>query len=353
MITNIRLQNFRSYKDASFEFEEGVNVIVGPNASGKTNVLEAILVAAQGKSYRAKDIEMVMYKKPWGRIDADFGAKHRVVKIQQENDTTKKTFDLDGRVTSRLSSANKVPVVLFEPNHLQMISGSPELRRTFIDTLTEQTNNTYGSILNKYKRTLLQRNNLLKQGSRAAFNQLFAWDIRLSELAQQIVAERAKTIGEINKHIATTYNQLAQQTNKIKASYSNPTEPSNYGSYLLKKLEQDRPLDLLRGFTGAGPHREDLSFEFNRRPLVLTASRGETRTFLLALKVIELKIVESYRDQKPLLLLDDVFSELDGTRRKALTEFMKDYQTFITTTDADVVTHDFIQQYRVIALAKD
>ncbi len=288
MITNIRLQNFRSYQDSSYEFEEGVNVIVGPNASGKTNIIEAILVASRGKSYRAKDLEVIKHGQPWARIDADLGSKHRVVKIEKQQDSVKKSFELDDKKLLRLLGSNRIPVVLFEPNHLLMLGGSPELRRAFLDLLIEQTDHEYGPTINKYKRALLQRNRLLKNNMPG---QLFAWDIRLSELGAQIVAARHLMIKRINEQLTPTYTQLAKHKSQLTLTYSNPVSAETYGSYLLKKLQKDQPLDLLRGFTAAGPHREDMVFDLNGQPLANTASRGETRTTLLALKIIELQIL--------------------------------------------------------------
>lgn len=351
MITNIRLQRFRSYQDASFEFDPGVNVIVGPNASGKTNLLEAVLLVARGKSYRAKDNELVLYDKPWARIDADIINDHRVVKLELQQERVQKTFTIDEKSISRLSLARQIPTVLFEPNDLLMLSSSPELRRGFLDNLIEQTDIQYGKVMAQYKRTLLQRNRLLKTGTPASLRQLFVWDIRLSELAARIVTARLQMIERINQDLSGIYSGLANHKSELKAAYVTKLSTGNYATSLLKKLEKDQQLDVARGFTGAGPHREDVAFFLNQQPLAATASRGEVRTTLLSLKIIELKIIEALREQKPLLLLDDVFSELDGSRRKALTEFMHDYQTFITTTDADVVAHDFAQHVRVIALS--
>lgn len=350
MITNIRLQHFRSYGDASFEFEDGVNVIVGPNASGKTNLLEAVLVVARGKSYRGHDDELVTYDQPWARIDADLASDHRVVKLERTGERVQKSFEIDDRVLSRLTTNKQLPVVLFEPNDLLMLNRSPELRRAFLDDLIEQTESQYGTLLRAYKRTLLQRNRLLKTGNPLA-DQMFVWNVRLSEQAAQIVAARLHMIERINQQLSEVYSELAQQPSQLTLAYSSKVSADNYASALLKKLEHDQALDLVRGFTGAGPHREDIVFTLNNQPLSSTASRGEVRTTLLSLKIIELKIIEAVRDQKPILLLDDVFSELDGARRKALTEFMRTYQTFITTTDADVVVKNFTKTTTIIALA--
>lgn len=350
MISNIRLQNYRSYKDASFEFEPGVNVIVGPNASGKTNLLEAILVVAQGKSYRAKDAELIRHKQPWARLDTDIESSHRVVKIEHAEPAAKKSFEIDGKSYSRLSAQKALPAVLFEPNHLLMLGGSPELRRNFIDALIAQAVLGYDSVLRNYRRVLSQRNRLLKHGPATADSQLFAWDIRLSELGSQIAAARQDMIKRVNKTAHQTYSELAKTPSKLALEYSNTAAREQYASQLLKRLAKDRDLDMLRGFTGAGPHREDIHIYLNKQPLSSTASRGETRTTLLTLKIIEVRLVEAARQQKPILLLDDVFSELDGGRRKALTEFMRDYQTFITTTDADIIQHEFAQKAKVITL---
>lgn len=350
MITNIRLQKFRSYQDASFEFDPGVNVIVGPNASGKTNLLESILLVSRGKSYRVKDNELIAYEQPWARIDADIVSEHRVVKLEVQPDKLQKTFLIEDKPYSRLTASKQIPTVLFEPNDLLMLTSSPELRRVFLDELIEQTEPEYGKVLSQYKRTLLQRNRLLKDGGTSQIRQLFVWDIRLSELAARIVLARVAMIEKINQQLSDIYSSLAKHPSELLLSYVTKLPIDNYATMFLKKLEKDQPLDVIRGFTAAGPHREDIALSLNGQPLSTTASRGESRTTLLSLKIIELKIIEDKRGQKPILLLDDVFSELDGARRKALTEFMKSYQTFITTTDADVITKQFAKNCTLIAL---
>jgi len=338
MITTLRLQQFRSYQDNTFEFTAGVNIIAGPNASGKTNILEALLVNAVGKSYRAKDQELIKDGKDWARVDTQGSDGHtRTVKVQNNNGLTRKSFVVEGKAFKRFNSKHHQAAVLFEPNHLLMLSGPPDLRRAFLDGLIEQTDPDYTNTLSAYKRTLLQRNKLLKSKQLGVVQQLFVWDIRLSELGAKIVSARHQTIHAINQSVSDTYNQFTSRPKNIKASYSNDVEAAIYASYLLKKLEKDQALDLLRGYTGAGPHREDILFTINEAPLAAVASRGEARTLLLALKTIELRVAESARGQKPLLLLDDVFSELDKERRQILTTLIKPYQSFVTTTDAELV----------------
>ena len=351
MITDLRLQNFRSYKDASFELNQGVNIIVGPNASGKTNLLEAILVLAKGNSYRARDQELIKFKKPWARLDShNENSEQRTVKIVT-NPQPAKTYELDGKIYKRLHINHTLPVVLFEPNHLQLLSGSPERRRDYLDDLLEQIIPGFTTTRRHYKRTLAQRNRLLKQGPKASRSQLFPWDLRLSQLAGQIVRARQELVERLNKDITLLYKEISKTNTKVITKYDQRWATNNYESQFLKKLEADHSQDQDRGFTGSGPHREDLLVLFNERAAQETASRGEIRTTILALKIIELQIIAATRGQTPILLLDDVFSELDGRRRHALTDYLSTYQTFITTTDADIVTKHFTDNSNIIALS--
>lgn len=354
MITDIRLQNFRSYKDESFDLDPGVNIIVGANASGKTSLLEAILVACRGSSYRVNDTELIQFEAPWLRLDVHTQTGGRTVKIEQQQDTGKanKLFDVDGKPYKRLPLTQTIPVVLFEPNHLLLLSGSPELRREYMDSLLEQFIVGYGSLRRQYKRTLAQRNTLLKQGVTAK-SQLFAWNIRLSDLGAQLAERRLDLVARFDQSIARLYADLgASTTAKASIEYESRCAVDQYGSDMLHKLEQAIDTDLERGFTSYGPHRDDLVLKLNDLPLQVAASRGETRTLLLVLKIMEMSLLEEVRGSQPLLLLDDVFGELDGSRRRALTEALKNHQAFITTTDADVVLKHFTQESRVIPVSR-
>lgn len=350
MIQSIRLQQFRSYNDDSFEFTNGVNIIVGPNASGKTNLLEALLVAAQGNSYRAHDHELIMHGKPWARVDAQADSVERIVKLVAAS-VPGKTYDIGGRVLRKLSLDRTIPVVLFEPNHLLLLNGSPEKRREYLDELLSKTTVGYAATVRAYRRTLAQRNKLLKSGH-ATSEQLFPWDIRLSELAGRIVRARSRLVRVLDAEIGALYHDLASSGVNVAATYEMAAEPDQYESYMVRQLEARHSTDSMRGFTSFGPHREDVLVSFDGRPAEDVASRGETRTFVLGLKILELRILEAQRGMTPLLLLDDVFSELDGARRTALTAHLQRYQTFITTTDADVVAHHFADKSNIVLIAK-
>lgn len=351
MLTDIRLQNFRSYSDASFELSDGVNIIVGPNASGKTNLLEAVQIAALGYSYRAKDVDLLLFDAPWARVDADTPTGKRSVKISAQGATTKKVFEIEGQPYHRLSVQKTIPTVLFEPNHLLLLSGTPDLRRTFLDDLIEQISPGYAATRRHYKRALSQRNTLLKKGLQYAKSQVFIWNLRLSELGGKIASERLALLEQINKVSTDIYQSLSNTQSVVNVGYKTSCDAGQYESSLLKRLESELERDCLIGFTTVGPHRDDMTIELNSKPAEDTASRGETRTIVLMLKLVELQVLERVRSVTPLLLLDDVFSELDGARRHALTSHMQAYQTFITTTDADVVVKHFVQSCNIIPLS--
>ncbi len=350
MIQSIRLQHFRSYTDDSFEFDASVNIIVGANASGKTNLLEALLVVARGNSYRVHDMDLVEHDQPWARLDALVDNVDRTVKIVRDP-LPSKTYEIAGRSFSRLSLERTLPVVLFEPNHLNLLIGAPERRRDYLDELLSQSTVGYTALIRSYRRALAQRNHLLKSGH-ANPQELFPWDVRLSELGARIIRCRETLVQYLNTKIAGLYQDLSKSETTVALAYQSGAGSEQYESTMLRQLEERRRDDVVRGHTSFGPHRDDLVVYFNGVLAQEVASRGETRTLILCLKILELQLLEEKRDQTPLLLLDDVFSELDGVRRQALTQHLQPYQTCITTTDADVVVHSFAEASNIILIAK-
>lgn len=350
-LTALRLRQFRSYNEYAIELSPGVNIVVGPNASGKTNLLESILLITGSPSFRAQFVHVIEQGNEWARIDGESGSIKRTLKIEQNLHLTKRTYELDGLTKHRLSYADTVPVVVFEPEHMRLLTGSPELRRSFFDTTLAELYPAYQKDLTAYKRTLAQRNRLLKTKPASLEQQLFAWNVRLAQLAGLLVVRRLELVDSINEQLSGIYSEIAQKQTGCMLTYQTQLNTDNYETSMLRKLEADIEKDILRGFTGAGPHREDFAVHIRGQQADITASRGETRTLLLALKLLELQFLEKARGSKPILLLDDVFSELDGSRRKALTHYLQNYQTIITTTDADVVLKEFAQASNLISLS--
>ena len=352
-ITSLRLRQFRSYEDFSIELTPGVNIIVGPNASGKTNLLEAFQVGSVGSSFRAKDMDLVRFNQSGAKIEMIGEDTVRTVKIKKDDLKTVKQINIDNVEIKRLTLSKIIPIVIFEPEHMRMINGSPDRRRDYLDNILEITNPSYKNIRRQYKRALSQRNRLLKQDSRIIKDQLFVWDVKLSEYGALIMESRIKLIDRINQEANEVYAGLSGSEGSVELRYESKVKSSDVRSGILKGLSDRFRDDTIRGFTSIGPHRDDVEFILNGHNAQTSASRGETRSLVLMCKIIELKIVEEFFGAKPVLLLDDVFSELDSKRRRSLTQYLKDYQVIITTTDADSVLEHFLKDTNVIALTKD
>ncbi len=347
-IQSITLQNYRSYESASFEFGSGVTIIVGPNASGKTNLLEAVRMSTQGTSFRVSDKDLIAHGADWSRIQAVYESGERTVKLENGGPKIKKSFDIDGTKRGRLGFEYTVPTVLFEPDDMRIVYGSPERRRRFLDELLSQLYPTYRPTLLRYQKLLKHRNTLLKSGR--SLEQLFAWNISLARAAEELVTRRAELTTQLDQLMAGTYNTIADRSDHVAIEYETDTDIHGYATKLIHKLEHSIDRDLARGFTSYGPHKDELKISIKDRPALSNASRGEARTIMLALKILETNLLEQVRGQTPLLLLDDVFSELDGTRRRLLTTFLSDKQSIITTTDADIVGKSFTKLATIISL---
>lgn len=332
MFEFLELRNFRSHHDKFVKFSPGVNIITGQNGSGKTNLIEALYVLSRGKSFRVKDKYLIEDGQSWIKINTKYNHIERKLKLIQEDDNRiNKLFQIDSQEYKRLIDKQKIPVSLFEPGHLQILYGGPESRRILIDSLLEQLDTTYKTTLNGYKRSLLQRNNLLRKKQNIKKDEIFIWDVRLSEFGDKINKKRHDLIKIINSQICVSYQSIASSKDNIELKYITGSN-IDYGSWLMRQLESNLHIDKISGFTSVGPHRDDVKFYINNEEVSVTASRGEIRSILLAFKFIEIKLLEQELGVQPIIILDDVFSELDNTRQQHLTEFFTDNQVFITTT---------------------
>lgn len=347
MITGIRLQNFRSYRDQAFELEPGVNIVVGPNASGKTNLLEALYVGSRGRSFRVRDHDLIRYGARWARVDTSHASQNRSVKLRR-HDLPHKEFVVGANTRRRLAATDVLPVVLFAPDDLRLLNGSPARRRDYLDQLVAQLVPGSNVVINRYQRALLQRNTLLKEPNPDS-DELFVWSIKLGELGSQIVNWRRELIRKLNRQASQIYSALAGGNHRVRFVYQSNLPLKSYASSLNSALQSSNDRKL--GHTSAGPHRDDLAVSLDGHDSAASASRGEIRTLVLVAKLVEANLVEQQYGQKPLLLLDDVFSELDGKRRQQLARAVKSYQTLITTTDADAVLEHFTKKsINIIAL---
>lgn len=325
-VSSLELKQFRSYSDARFEFSPNINVILGPNGSGKTTLLEAIYVIGQGKSFRDKDEQLAMHNKDWWVARAMVGEDVREIRYSEGQ---KKIIN-QSSLPKRFMRTDSLPMVLFEPNDLQLVSGSPRARRDYVDFVVAIDNPQHVTNLKKYERILIQRNRLLKLRN---FNkdEMFVWDIVLSEMAEKVITARLLTISKWDKVLGNLYNRVAKKTDKINVSYESKTHSDNYKNRILLQLKKTLDHDILTGNTSHGPHRDDIQFLINDHSLSSTGSRGETRNIIIALKVYETQVLRDVYDTEPILLLDDVLSELDEDRQNNLL-LNQTSQTIITAT---------------------
>lgn len=349
MYKKVRLTNFRSYDDYTVELNSHINIVVGENATGKTNLLEAVYFLNKSNSFRSSDEALIMAQKTWATVEAeDQEDETRKVYIKQEQEKLNKYISQSGAQKKRFSGIQSAPTVLFQPDHLRLLTGSPETRRGFLDGASSQTNKLHKKNLSQYKRALLQRNQLLKNQPPGWKDQIFVWDLKLSDFGAEIINQRNNLISAINQQIVGIYKGLSDKDESISVEYVSTSKNDDTRSSLLDQLQKNLEKDALRGVTTTGPHRDDFRVIIGGSLASQTASRGETRTLVLALKIIELKEIEQKSNTKPLLLLDDVFSELDETRRRALTKYLSGYQTIITTTNADALKKHLTQPHKII-----
>lgn len=336
ILTRLSLTNFRSHKERIFPLDASVTLVVGPNATGKTNLLESLFVLATTKSFRARDAELVSRGQSFYRIVVEFDDGPEVaVAYQAGPGSTEKRVHHGKRPKSLVDHLGTIRVVLFEPNDSLLIYGGPDRRRRYLDFVLTQTDKQYVKTLSTYRRVLQQRNRLLSDwmGNTA---ELFAWNVQLAQAAADINARRRTVIDHINKLSALSYRAIAGTEEPLELTYKGIEGEGDYSATFLQLLEASLNRDIAAGFTTIGPHRDDFDIKFKHAPIATIASRGEMRTVVLALKMAELEYIQDSTGVKPLLLLDDVFSELDDSRRRYLLDTLGNYQAVITTTNADI-----------------
>ena len=338
-IRELRVANLRSYELFSAQFDPHVTVIIGRNGTGKTSLLEGIYYLMQGTSFRGRDRDMIAHtstRTDLVLISSNEDRRAASLQITPENQI-KKSFTIRERTTARIPAAQRRPVVLFEPDELRLLTSSPERRRRFFDGILSRLYPQYSTVVNRYARTLMQRNELLKRREELPGtswdDQLFVWDMKLAELALEITRQRREFVVVSNSQMSERYSRLAEAEHHVTMSYHSTLPDEHYQQRLLDRLTAERVADSYRGHTSVGPHRDDFLILLDGHLASEIASRGELRSIMLAYKLLEVDLQREISGHLPLILLDDVFSELDIRREAMLMEALKDHQTIITATD--------------------
>ncbi|MBR2214313.1 MAG: DNA replication/repair protein RecF [Selenomonadaceae bacterium] len=343
-VKSLTLTNYRNYERQKINFSEGLNVFWGDNAQGKTNIVEAIYCASLGHSHRTRqDTELIKWEKEAGRIALDYARSGVAGKVELTFAQNKRRqISLNSHPISLKDLIGNLNTVLFSPEDLFLIKGAPGERRRFLDREISQASPVYYHELIKYNRLIKERNALLKgiRERNTRPQMLDVWDPQVASSAAAIVQKRQATITQLNRLAAKIGKIISGDMENLRLEYEitglsekMTLEPEKWYN---EKLAQGRETDIIRATTGIGPHRDDLIIKVNEVNLKTYGSQGQQRTGALALKLAELEFLHEATGEYPILLLDDVMSELDRDRRRELMSFIEkeNIQTMITATDA-------------------
>lgn len=343
IVENIRLINFRNYSSIGLDFHKNVNIIVGRNGQGKTNLLEAIYITSTGRSFRTnKDIDIINFNRDEGYIglNANIDNISRFIEVKLSKEKPKRIRINKNEIKSYKELKTGLNFVVFTPDDLMIIKDGPSLRRNFIDEGISQLKPVYNYNLKKYDKILYQRNNLLKSNrfQKDVGGLLEVFDIQISKLGTAVIIERNNYIKGLLRRCKDIHRSITKGSEEIDLKYmsnvalasSREEIEDNY----LRLLKENRPNDLEYRSTQIGPHRDDLLTYINGSNARIFGSQGQQRSLILSLKLAQVEFIKEDRGMYPILLLDDVFSELDEGRRAYLSKFFEKMQTFITLTDA-------------------
>ncbi len=348
IVKSLELKDYRNYSDLSMQFHNGTNILYGENAQGKTNILEAIYLCGTTKSHRgSKDREIIR-----------FDAEEAHVRIVLEKNQIPHRIDLHLKKNKAKGVAiDGIPIkkqgelfgmlnlVFFSPEDLYIIKNGPAERRRFLDLELCQLNKIYLSNLSNYNKALEQRNNLLKQivNNRSLLDTLYLWDDKIIEYGRRIIETRENFVFRLNELVGTIHRKLTGGKEELTLQY----EPNVKSSEFENRLKRSKEKDLLLKMTHVGPHRDDLCFLLGTIDIRKYGSQGQQRTAALSCKLAEIELVKSIIKENPILLLDDVLSELDRQRQTHLLNSIGDIQTMITCTGLEEFINQSVENQQI------
>jgi len=344
LISKLKIVNFRNYSNLDINLHEKLNIFIGNNAQGKTNILEAIYLTGFGKSFRtSKDKELININNDMAYVKVEGIKRHSDVSVEFRLwNNKKKQIKTNGISLTKLSELlGNIYIVIFSPEDLKLIKGGPSERRRFIDREISHINKKYYYDIMSYNKVLLQRNNLLKNISynRNLLKTIDIWDEKLVEYGTGVIFKRMEFINRLNSLSRLMHRKITDGRENLEIKYLSNIDIDNKSKHdevyknFKNKLEKKVEIDIKRGFTTVGPHKDDLGVYIEDKDIRIFGSQGQQRTAALSLKLSEIEIIKGEVGEYPILLLDDVMSELDINRQNFLIKSLKNVQTFITITE--------------------
>jgi DNA replication and repair protein RecF len=359
-LQQLKLRNFRNYGDTTVQFSPAINVLLGANAQGKTNLLEAIYVLALTKSHRTNNNrELINWQHDnaqiYGEVVKQFGTSKLEIDLGKKGKRAKVNHLEQARLSSYVGALN---VILFAPEDLALVKGSPSERRHFMDVEFGQMSSAYLYKMNQYRKVLKQRNNYLKKLQLQQADDELYLDVLSDQLAAygaEIIAQRLSLIEKLQTWATAVHGKISQGRETLKLRYLCAVKPAQRADMamihtaLKSLLAQNHPKEIRQGNTLYGPHRDDLQFIVNNMDVATFGSQGQQRTAALAVKLAEIDLMKEETNEYPILLLDDVLSELDDNRQTHLLKAIQNkVQTFLTTTSLSGVARELISHPQVL-----
>lgn len=344
-LEKLKLTNFRTYENLELDLEKNLNVFVGNNAEGKTNILESIYISSITKSYRTnKDIECISLEKEYFRNTHTYvldNGNKKEVEVFLDN-KGKKQIKEDGLKINRYSDfLGSIPIVVFSPENMDIVKGSPKNRRKFIDILISQVSKKYVITLQEYNKLINLKNTLLKNDRKNIdFNYLDILDEKIAEKIEYISTKRSEFVDKVENYALKIQKSLSNNEEIINLKYISDFKDKNLNE-IKEVLKNSRENDIFRKTSNKGIGHDDILVLVNDLEVQKYGSQGQKRTSLLSMKIAEFEILKNIKETNPIILLDDVFSELDEERINFLMEYIKDYQAFITTTEINSINDKY------------
>lgn len=363
-LENLTLKDFRNFSELQIGFDPNVNIFIGQNAQGKTNLLEAIYFLALTKSHRTNnDKELIKFGSKFAGLQGRLHKSQIEVELRLRLTTKGKKAWVNRLEQKKLSGyVGQMNAVLFSPEDLALVKGAPAVRRHFMNLEFGQINPEYLYFSTQYRQILQQKNNYLKQLSAGKAKDKLFLDVlsdQLAGVAAEIIYRRIKYVSLLNKYAQQAHQQISGKKEELLVQYR-PSVPDieddnsveTIYQKVLSNFQKNKNMEIRKGTTLSGPHRDDLEFFIDKRNAHDYASQGQQRTIALSMKLAEISVVHELTNEYPILLLDDVMSELDHTRQSSLLSYIHGKtQTFITTTDLEGISWEIVKAPRVFQIS--